>query len=257
MTEDLPRTPEGDLIRRARDRAIPKLSIRTAAARIGISPEHWGNIERGYKSFGANEEPRRLDTSPALIAKMARAVGVSPELLETEGGRPDAAAELREITRQHPAADAAGAADALAVAKIPAWPAHPRRPDIDFSGGDPEGLRPWRQGVLRQLYSVLGIASRLGAELPDPSEIPGAEGALLSLPPSRLPFTLGHELSAWHDDALTVGERVSVIARSRWLIAQMDEAERDRSGTGLGQHPAASATPALVSVARGAFRASS
>ena len=35
-SEDLPRTPEGKLIRSARNRAVPKVSIPCAAARIGI-----------------------------------------------------------------------------------------------------------------------------------------------------------------------------------------------------------------------------
>lgn len=107
MTEDLPRTPEGDLIRRARERAAPKLSIRAAAARIGISPEHWGNIERGHKSAGEGKTPRPLDeVSAALIAKMARAVGLTPEQVENEGRRPDAAEALRELLSSPAAPDA-------------------------------------------------------------------------------------------------------------------------------------------------------
>jgi hypothetical protein len=98
MSDDdlLSPTPEGDLIRRARERTIPKISIRAASARIGISPEHWGNIERGYKSVSSAEPPRRLQpASAALIAKMARVVGISPEQMESEGQRPDAAEAMR------------------------------------------------------------------------------------------------------------------------------------------------------------------
>ena len=97
MTEDIPRTPEGDLIRRARERVVPKLTIRAAAAAIGISPEHWGNVERGHKPAGKGQPPRRLDNvSPALIAKMAMTVHVTPAQLES-ADREDAARELREL----------------------------------------------------------------------------------------------------------------------------------------------------------------
>ena len=100
---DLPATLEGDLIRRARDRAVPKLSIRRAAARIGISPEHWGNIERGHKSAGATETPRPLSPSASMLAKMAGVVGVTPGEL-AEAGRQDAARELEEMQRRRPLA---------------------------------------------------------------------------------------------------------------------------------------------------------
>ena len=95
MTGNLPSTPEGALIRRVRNRLIPKLSIPAAAARIGISAEHWGNVERGHKSQKAGEPPRRVDADAVLLAKMAATVGVTADLMETEGRRPDAAEEMR------------------------------------------------------------------------------------------------------------------------------------------------------------------
>lgn len=93
--DDLLRTPEGELIRRARNRLIPKLSIPAAATQIGISAEHWGNIERGHKSQRAGEPPRRVGADALLLAKMAAAVGVTADLMETEGQRPDVAEEMR------------------------------------------------------------------------------------------------------------------------------------------------------------------
>lgn len=98
-SDDLPRTPEGGLIRSARNRAIPKISIPSAAARVGISAEHWGNIERGYKSVAANEPRVPVEASPELMAKMAAVVRVTPEQMETEGRRSDAAAIMREMPR--------------------------------------------------------------------------------------------------------------------------------------------------------------
>jgi transcriptional regulator with XRE-family HTH domain len=99
---DLPApTAEGELIRQARDLAIPRLSIRAAAARIGMSPEHWGNVERGYR-YTKQDDPTRSFAAPAAtIAKMASAVGVTPDQL-AEVGREDAARLLEEILRAKP-----------------------------------------------------------------------------------------------------------------------------------------------------------
>jgi hypothetical protein len=92
---DLLPTPEGELIRQARDLMIPKLSIRAAAMRAGISPEHWGNVERGHKSMGGGVPPRPFSAPAALLAKMAAAVGVPADRVETAGKRPDAAKIMR------------------------------------------------------------------------------------------------------------------------------------------------------------------
>jgi transcriptional regulator with XRE-family HTH domain len=90
-------TPEGQLIRRVRDLSIPKLSIRAAAERIGLSPEQWGYIERGYRPTGAGQPPRPFSPPAATLARMACALDISPERLESEGQRPDAAEILREM----------------------------------------------------------------------------------------------------------------------------------------------------------------
>lgn len=89
-----PRTPEGRLVRRYRRQA--RLSIPAAAALAGISSTHWGNIERGSRAVagGGQEDVTGLRD---MIALMARAVGVPAAALETEGERPDAAADLRRL----------------------------------------------------------------------------------------------------------------------------------------------------------------
>ena len=89
-------TPEGQLIRRAREASIPKLSIRGAAGRVGLSKEHWGYIERGYRPV-SGEPPQQFSPPSATLARMAYALGISPDRLETEGQRPDAAGCLREM----------------------------------------------------------------------------------------------------------------------------------------------------------------
>ena len=74
-----PRTPEGRLIRHARKQS--RLSIPAAAAAARISAEHWGNVERGYRSLGADAREDVTGT-PDTIALMARTVGgISPEQL--------------------------------------------------------------------------------------------------------------------------------------------------------------------------------
>lgn len=100
--EDMPPpTPEGELIRTAREAHIPRLSIREAARRVGLSFEIWGATERGYQSLGRGKPVRKADSSHVTVAQMAFAVGVSPEEL-AETGRADAAATLREIIRRQP-----------------------------------------------------------------------------------------------------------------------------------------------------------
>lgn len=107
---DLPRTPEGRLIRRVREQAIPKLTIRAAAARIGMSPEQWGYAERGYVPRRGDTPERDFHPPAATLASMASGLGISPERLESEGERPDAAEILREILRGEPTPTAVPAA---------------------------------------------------------------------------------------------------------------------------------------------------
>lgn len=84
--------PEGRLIAAATKRM--DLSIREAARRAGISYGRWRQITSGVQnvspgSYAAVHAPART------LAKMARVVGVTPEQLETEGQRPDAAEYMR------------------------------------------------------------------------------------------------------------------------------------------------------------------
>lgn len=73
----------------------PRLSIAQAAQHACISPEHWGNIERGHQSQGGGQS--RIIIPPAdTLAHMAHVVGVRPEELVAIG-RQDAADLLREI----------------------------------------------------------------------------------------------------------------------------------------------------------------
>lgn len=246
MTDELPRTPEGDLIRRARERAVPKLSIRAASARIGISPEHWGNIERGYRSVGADEPPRRLDTSPALIAKMAIAVGLTAGQIENEGQRPDAAKEMREIVRD-------------GVPVTPPSPARPAHREVDFGGAtdrDREALRPYVQEILRAAYGILGVADRFPPDdLPDPSEFPNGESAVSSIPGELLFPDSPNDASTWDNPRLSLRQKLDVIGQGHRFAAEADERERRRTGLAVN-YPVTGPVPLLVSVAARAGGAS-
>jgi transcriptional regulator with XRE-family HTH domain len=85
--------PEGELITAALKRIRPRLSIREAARRAGISEGWWRQVVRGYQPIkGGGKAP--MTGSAETIAAMARVVGVTPEQLE-QAGRTDAAEELR------------------------------------------------------------------------------------------------------------------------------------------------------------------
>ena len=91
--------PEAGLIhRRRREASGPALSRRQAAARAGISPSQWSDVERGSKRAGPGIVIPVRATAETL-AKMAAAVGVSADEL-TAAGRDDAAGQLRSATRQ-------------------------------------------------------------------------------------------------------------------------------------------------------------
>lgn len=99
-------TPEGDLIRRAREAYIPRLSLRAAASRVGISVEYWGHVERGYRPGDRGRPARRVVPGAQTLAQMAYAVEVAPQEL-ADVGRTDAADILREIHRRQRARQAA------------------------------------------------------------------------------------------------------------------------------------------------------
>lgn len=99
MNERPEQPPEGKLIAAAADRM--DLSIREAARRAGISYGRWRQIVMGYQNvspgnFAAVHAPAKT------LAKMARVVGVTPEQMEAEGLRPDAAESLRALLRNPP-----------------------------------------------------------------------------------------------------------------------------------------------------------
>jgi hypothetical protein len=94
MTRPPEPPPEGVLIESARRDA--KLSVREAARRAGISEGWWRQVVKGYQSLSGGSFGTVRDVPADTVAKMAKAAGVTPEQLEGEGRRPDAAKILRE-----------------------------------------------------------------------------------------------------------------------------------------------------------------
>ncbi|WP_157251064.1 helix-turn-helix domain-containing protein [Nonomuraea typhae] len=97
--EHTPSTKEGALLRVARQRLRPKLSMGDAAEQAGITADYWGHIERGYQSMGKDQPPREVIAPASTLAHMARAAKLTPEEL-AEAGRTDAADFLRDLLRQ-------------------------------------------------------------------------------------------------------------------------------------------------------------
>lgn len=96
MTDRPEQLPEGRLIALAQKRA--RLSGREAARRAGMSEGHWRAIVSGSRSISkGNWVP--VGAPADTLARMAEAVGATPEQLEA-AGRADAAEELRELTAE-------------------------------------------------------------------------------------------------------------------------------------------------------------
>lgn len=93
-----PARPEGALIRLTRQAS--GMTVPEAVKRSGVSKARWSQVESGYET--RNGVTRPVQVKPDTLARMARAVGLSPERLESEGQRPDAAEILREILRSQP-----------------------------------------------------------------------------------------------------------------------------------------------------------
>lgn len=88
-----PLPPYGVLIEAAREDA--GLSRREAARRAGISDSWWRYVAAGWQNGP-------LTGTADTVAAMARVAGVTPERLESEGERPDAARVLRGLLSSEP-----------------------------------------------------------------------------------------------------------------------------------------------------------
>jgi transcriptional regulator with XRE-family HTH domain len=155
--------PEGLLLESARQAA--RLTAREAARRAGISEGYWRQVVKGYQSVSGGAYAPISDVPAKTIARMAVAVGLSPERMETEGGRPDAADRMRSTpapAAQPPAgatltvADPAGErmAGELARLEVEVWTEMSRHPT---------GTRPAAIFAHPAEVALMGVES---AELP-------------------------------------------------------------------------------------------
>lgn len=153
---------DGDLIRQARLRMVPSMSIPRAAALTGDAPGNWGCVERGYQDLGGDRGRRTIMHPPAqTLARMSSAVGVTPRQWE-DRGRGDVAAILRVIMedrrRQCDAVSAALAdADSAFLRVI-------RDSPILSAEQKSEYARLWHHGGREK---VAAVAARMLAQLSD------------------------------------------------------------------------------------------
>jgi transcriptional regulator with XRE-family HTH domain len=142
-TETAVPPPEARLIRAAREAA--GLTAAKAAGKTGgvVSPVYWRDVERGTGGRRGERVPVR--GSARVIAHMALAVTLTPDRLETEGERPDAADVLREILRSRQPDAPEGTIDpSLQAARARADTSDPdAAPDVLFPG-DPARQDMWR-----------------------------------------------------------------------------------------------------------------
>jgi transcriptional regulator with XRE-family HTH domain len=71
-----PPPPEANLIREKREAMIPRLSMREAARRAGISAPWWRMLETGIRRVKGQDFPERANAE--TLARMARVVGLTP-----------------------------------------------------------------------------------------------------------------------------------------------------------------------------------
>lgn len=119
----------------------------------------------------------------------------------------------------------------------------PRRRAL--ASDDPD-LRPWMQGVLRDLYAAVGRQFAPGREVPDPS--PEVD-ELLGQVPGSLAFAARHEQAIWDTPEMTPPEKRRLLAFTRKLAAEW-EARDHRAGLSCAQ-PAQSPAGCLKAVTIG------
>lgn len=144
---------DGELIRRARLRMVPKMSIARAAALTGDDAGNWGHTERGYQDLGGDRGRRLiLHPPPDTLARMSSVVGVTPAQW-IERGRHDVAALLGEIL-----ADSRREAEAVSAASSAADDAFLRviraSPDLTSEQRE-EYSRLWLQGGREEVARIV------------------------------------------------------------------------------------------------------
>jgi transcriptional regulator with XRE-family HTH domain len=138
-----PVPPYGELIEEVREGA--GISMKRAADLADVSKQTWNDVVKG----------RTAAPRARTVARMADAVGLSPERLESEGGHPAAAKALREILGRRPVPVPPAAAIAFVPLSLEGDEETVARAimDLPSPGG---GLVPWgvRRDMLRSLLEI-------------------------------------------------------------------------------------------------------
>ena len=145
------------------------------------------------------EEARRTNFGPSIIAAIEAAYRLTPGAIARflAGGELETAEGLP--------------------------PPEPRRdrPLRALEDADEEGLRPYVQSALAEVYAAIGLPFPPGRDLPDLADVPELAGVTGSMAGETL-FGDPADQAAWEVRELTAAERVRLIARFRRL---RDESE--------------------------------
>lgn len=175
------------------------MRVADAARLADISVARWSQIETGQETRHGVRRP--VNAKAGTIAHMAYAVGVTPERLAAEGGRPDAADVLREILLREDAGR--GEAEPASV------PDEAAQNVMDTMLGEDESeLAPYI-GAVRA--AVRSAEARYGPEPTGEQVFPHDEDAS----------------GSWNVDVLPKPVRIKLVAVI-WLLRDQNE-ERDRA----------------------------
>jgi transcriptional regulator with XRE-family HTH domain len=140
--------PYGELIEELRESA--GVSMQRAADSAEVSKQTWNDIVKGH-----TQRPRA-----GTIARMARAVGLSPDRLEKAGGHPRAADVLREILNSTPSPAPLRPLPSLPAVSPDAPPEEYLRYLVERYGGDPLvrflGSEENDGSVLERIADIIG-----------------------------------------------------------------------------------------------------
>lgn len=129
--------PEAALLRLARKAA--GITVADAAKAAGISKAWLSSIENGFDTR-SETGVRPVRAKDDVVARLAAFLRISPERLETDGQRPDAAAVLREMFRNR---------------EYPQAPAPPRE------GGDTAPGSRYTDPALQHIWETPGLSDEV------------------------------------------------------------------------------------------------
>jgi hypothetical protein len=181
--------------------------------RAGVSVSLWRQVEAGYMTPTKGMHTPKIAPAPT-VARMAKAVNLSVEDLESEGQRPDAAEILREIIRQHNTDGITSGDQQTALASSTSLELGPGDILPDMS---PE-IRAATEAHLPGLQGIFRLAAISGPDTPGSAFFPGSP----------------HEAHRW--DRLVAAGYIEKPGRGYspqemvWMIAigrALDDARRD------------------------------